>query len=245
MCTLAVARDIFPGAPLVIVANRDEFLSRPSARPRLWRGERIPFVAPRDLEAGGSWLGVNAHRLFVAITNSRKIPSQEGKVSRGGLVVKALGYRKASHAAEAICALDGSSYNGFHLVIADGESAFIVWGDGKKVHRSQLGPGIFVVTEAGFEGQTEREKLVSSFMRGLPKEPPSIGALEKLTQTHAEDPFDGVCNHADSFGYGTKSSTILKLLDDDISIWHCDERPCEGSFKSERALAQELLRLGR
>lgn len=240
MCTLVVARDVFPGAPLVMAANRDEFLARPSAGPELWRDGPIPFVAPRDLLAGGTWLGVNARGVVAAITNRRAVPKRDDRRSRGDLVVLALSHATASAAAEAVFALDGAAFNGFHLTIADRHSAQIVWGDGERMRSRPLAAGIHVITEAGIEGLTHREQRASSFMERLSREIPDVFALRKLLTLHADDPFDGLCNHADAFGYGTKSSTIMTLGEDDISMWHCDERPCEGSFVDMKVLLREL-----
>ena len=66
MCTLVVASHVLPDRPLVVVANRDEQLDRASSPPFAWKEG---FFAPRDDVAGGTWLGVNDHGVFVGITN--------------------------------------------------------------------------------------------------------------------------------------------------------------------------------
>lgn len=238
MCTLVVARHVFPESPLVVAANRDELLARPAAGPRLWRDGPIPFVAPVDLRAGGTWLGVNAERVVVAITNRRSVPNRDDRRSRGELVTKALALPTAEEAAEALASLDGALYNGFHLVMADETSAYLVHGDGERIRSLPLASGVHVITEAGFEGETRREARASAFMRHL--ESPRLDALASLLSTHAEDPFDGLCNHADALGYGTKSSTVMTLSGEGTSMWHCDARPCEGSFEDRGALLKEL-----
>jgi len=226
MCTLVVAREVFPNAPLVIAANRDEFLSRPSAGPTIWRDGGIPFVAPRDLLAGGTWLGVNARSVFAAITNRRDVPKRDDRRSRGELVTKALGLATAKEAAATLAALDGSAYNGFHLVLADGDSAHLVWGDGKRMHAQSLDAGVHVITEEGFDGRSRRARAAFDYVQSLREPDPK--SLAPLLTMHAADPFDGMCNHADALGYGTKSSTIMSLGQGGVSLWHCDTRPCEG-----------------
>src|SRR5580700_6303093 len=89
MCTLVVAVGQFPGFPLVVAANRDERLDRLATPPRLWPGA-MPFVAPRDEVAHGTWLGINAAGLFVGITNRFGVPADPTKASRGGIVLDAL-----------------------------------------------------------------------------------------------------------------------------------------------------------
>lgn len=227
MCTLVVARGVFPNTPLLLAANRDEYLSRLATGPTIWCDGGIPFVAPRDLLAGGTWLGVNARSVVAAITNRREVPKRDDRRSRGELVTKALGFATATEAAEAIASLDGASYNGFHLVIADGETAHLVWGDGQRMHLHPLDGGLHVITEAGFDGKNRRAQAVFDWLRHLDE--PNVEALRPLLTLHASDPFDGLCNHADAIGYGTKSSTVVRFCEDGISMWHCDTRPCEGS----------------
>ena len=88
MCVLAILLE--PGR-LVAAANRDEALDRPSAPP----AEVEPgVVAGRDLLAGGSWLGVNGHGLFVAITNRKSPAAAPDAYSRGLLVRETLRCRR-------------------------------------------------------------------------------------------------------------------------------------------------------
>jgi uncharacterized protein with NRDE domain len=71
MCTLIALHRCVPGKPLVIAANRDEFLARPAEGPALRMRGSGPILAPLDLEAGGTWLGLNARGVFVGLTNLR------------------------------------------------------------------------------------------------------------------------------------------------------------------------------
>jgi uncharacterized protein with NRDE domain len=68
VCTLVFAWQVFTDAPVVAAANRDELLDRPSASPDVI-DESPRVLAPRDEEAGGTWIGYNEHGVFVAITN--------------------------------------------------------------------------------------------------------------------------------------------------------------------------------
>ncbi len=87
MCVLAVFIDLWPGRPLVVAANRDEYLERPSAPPQ----ELEPgIVGGRDLRAGGTWLGANRHGLLVALTNRRAPSRTPESYSRGLLALEAL-----------------------------------------------------------------------------------------------------------------------------------------------------------
>jgi uncharacterized protein with NRDE domain len=71
MCTLIVLHRCVPGTPLVVAANRDEFLDRPAEGPALRMRSAGSIVSPLDLEAGGTWLGLNEHGVFAGLTNLR------------------------------------------------------------------------------------------------------------------------------------------------------------------------------
>ena len=116
MCTLIAFHRCFADAPLVVAANRDEFHERPTEGPALRnasissphrqdrsarggasaRSTRV--VAPRDLRAGGSWLGVSSTGLFAAITNRRCDAPDPKRRSRGLLVMEALAEPSAERA---------------------------------------------------------------------------------------------------------------------------------------------------
>ena len=87
MCVLA----LFLGDRLIVAANRDEFLERPSAPPV----ELEPGIAGgKDLQSGGTWLGINKHGLFVAVTNRHEPAPTADSTSRGLLAIEALRCRK-------------------------------------------------------------------------------------------------------------------------------------------------------
>jgi uncharacterized protein with NRDE domain len=229
VCTLVLARDVFPGHPLVVAANRDELLARPSAGPSLWP-ESIPFIAPKDLQAGGTWIGYSACGVLVAVTN-RRLPAASGgaRTSRGRLVVEALAHSTAALAAEHIGAAPGERYDGFHLVIADRAGAFLVWGDGASIQRRAIEPGLHVVTQLGFDGESPRDAAIRE--RVALMKAPTPEALRSLLTIHGPTPLDGTCVHADEVGYGTRSSTVL-LADASgkAELFWGEGHPCTGEL---------------
>ncbi|MFM7522831.1 MAG: NRDE family protein, partial [Betaproteobacteria bacterium] len=70
MCLIVFAWKLIPQCPLVLAANRDEFFSRPAQSADWWSDQPNVF-AGRDLEGGGTWLGVNRQGRFAALTNIR------------------------------------------------------------------------------------------------------------------------------------------------------------------------------
>jgi hypothetical protein len=139
--------------PLVLLANRDEYFDRPFEAPAL-RDRGHGIVAPKDLRAGGTWLGVNRHGLLAAVTNRREHAPVEGVRSRGLLVTDALALSGARAAASwAKEHLADTAYAGFNLLLADGRDAFVVRHPGAPSPRPprrgdvvELAPGSHVLT---------------------------------------------------------------------------------------------------
>jgi uncharacterized protein with NRDE domain len=120
MCLLLLALESHPTFRLVVAANRDEFYDRPAAAAAFWP-ENPSILAGRDLEAGGTWLGVTLDGRFAALTNFREPGKHKPDApSRGGLVEAFL--QKKTSAAEYVEALSRGkhSYNGFSLLAWDG-----------------------------------------------------------------------------------------------------------------------------
>ena len=88
MCVAAIAWAAHPRWRLVAIGNRDEFHLRPTAQLAAWDNG---IFAGRDLEAGGTWLGVHPVGRFALVTNLRTpgYPRSE-LASRGALVTDAL-----------------------------------------------------------------------------------------------------------------------------------------------------------
>ena len=67
MCLILIGYHMHPACPLVIAANRDEFFQRPSAKAGFWQ-DYPSILARRDLEKGGTWLGIDTSGRVAAVT---------------------------------------------------------------------------------------------------------------------------------------------------------------------------------
>ena len=142
MCVAAVAWLAHPRWRLVAIGNRDEYHERPAA-PLERRDDGI--VAGRDLQSGGTWLGVSEARSqapgrFVLVTNLRGFGLPEvGRVSRGSLVDGLLS-GSGRYGDPASAPLD--VFNPFNLIVADERSATFLTNRPGAL-RTALGPGIY------------------------------------------------------------------------------------------------------
>ena len=85
MCLILFALHQHKDYPLIVIANRDEYYARPTQSAHWWP-DAPDIFAGRDLEASGTWMGVNKKGRFAAVTNVRE-PGSFGpaRLSRGKL----------------------------------------------------------------------------------------------------------------------------------------------------------------
>ncbi|MGH7964325.1 MAG: NRDE family protein, partial [Candidatus Binatia bacterium] len=147
MCTLALYFQVFPQYPIVVAANRDEFLARPSSPPtQLWSA---PWVyGGKDLLVGGTWLGINESGVVAGILNrqSSGAPDLERR-SRGLLCLDALQCPSATTALQCVMTQSATQYNPLNLLIADHTSAYVIsTGNGTFFVVHSLTPGLHLLT---------------------------------------------------------------------------------------------------
>ncbi|EJD50514.1 DUF833-domain-containing protein [Auricularia subglabra TFB-10046 SS5] len=109
-----------PDYALVLGANRDEFLARPT-EPAHFHAFGAPgdsVLAGRDVRAGGTWLGINRLGRIAALTNIREDPGRY-TTSRGELASSFLMERAARTADEHLADLAArpETYAGFNLLL--------------------------------------------------------------------------------------------------------------------------------
>lgn len=124
MCLLFFSYQKTPGYKLVLAANRDEFLCRPTA-PLDFLDQEKTILAGRDLQGGGTWLGITAQLKFAAITNYREPAKKHAEVpSRGEILLNYLTGEKDACDYVHSLAENGDRYNGFNLIIGDRDTLY-------------------------------------------------------------------------------------------------------------------------
>lgn len=141
MCLILFAVLPDPDHRLVVAANRDEQYSRPSAQANWWPD--FPHVlGGRDLEAGGTWLGISRTGRFAAVTNFREDPPDPlPPRSRGELTA---GFLTGGMAAESFLRQvheNADEYRGFNLVLGDDTGFYYYSNRDRKIQ--PLPPGYY------------------------------------------------------------------------------------------------------
>lgn len=235
MCLILVAWRADPGYPLVVAANRDEFHARRSASADFWT-DYPHILAGRDLEAGGTWLGITRSGRFAALTNYRDPARQRPDTpSRGRLVADFL----AGHADidAYLDALRPADYNGFNLLLGDAT------GNGRLVafsnvsgERHVLAPGIYGLSNALLDTPWPKvgagKTALETSLTALPAEhglwhllcDDTIHPDSALPATGVTLAWERLLSAAFIRGadYGTRCSTLVKVGADGTAVF--DER---------------------
>jgi uncharacterized protein with NRDE domain len=153
MCLVALAIDANRRFPLVLAANRDEFFDRPAAPLAWWTPEvgGPPILGGRDLQAGGTWLGLTASGRIALVTNVRRggtAPDPEAP-SRGTLVPQWLRTDLRTDQYWMSVALGG--YAPFNLIAADLRRGECFWASNEANAPRRLERGIFGLSNAGLD----------------------------------------------------------------------------------------------
>jgi uncharacterized protein with NRDE domain len=233
---------------LVIAANRDEFLDRPSEGPELRTTPYGVIVAPRDVLAGGTWLGMNGTGVFAAVTNRRCAEPDPGCRSRGLLVIDALRWPTAREAVEKleIESLEPETYNPFNLFVADRKSCFLVTYDGAP-RRIDLSPGAHVI--GNIDPTAPRTAKLAALDREAERTAGAgadrvLDELAEICRGHGAGggALDDTCVHAG--GYGTRSSALLRLGEtvDDGVFRFANGAPCQTEYDDFTPLLHDLWR---
>jgi uncharacterized protein with NRDE domain len=147
MCILALAWQAHPRWHLVVAGNRDEFHARPSAPLARWT-EPEHVIAGRDLQSGGTWMGVSEQGRFAVVTNLRGYGGpQPDRVSRGALVSDMLagGGRYANPGKATL-----GDFNPFNLILADAKQVQFLSNRPHDI-RSTLAPGVYGLSNGSFD----------------------------------------------------------------------------------------------
>ncbi len=225
MCLILFALGRHRDYPLVVIANRDEYYARPSRTAHWW--DDVPIFAGRDLEAGGTWLGINRQGRFAAVTNVREPGGMTpGKRSRGDLPRGFLeGDADPQVYLEQVLAR-GDDYSGFNLLL--GDSAALWFGSNRGQAPMRIEPGVYGVSNGVFDEnwpklESARDELAALLDGSIDE----AGLLEILTDHRiAPDhrlPSTGVpldiermlsSRFIRSPQYGTRACSVLRFTGD-------------------------------
>ncbi|MCP3101872.1 NRDE family protein [Myxococcus sp. K15C18031901] len=261
MCTIVILRQVHPEWPLVLAANRDELYARPATGPQVLL-ESPRAVGGRDVERGGSWMGVTNGGLFVGLTNQRGGQEQPlAAHSRGEVVLEALRAGSPAAIERYLDTLSGADFRPFNLLYGDATTLRVAYArPGRRlIERADVPPGIHVLPNDTLDStllpKVERARLLAAQVAHQPW-PQLTQGLKTLLADDLLPPADQVpaslveglpddfarrlqalCIHTPA--YGTRSSAIVALGPGHVGHYLVSDRaPCEGPWRDVTGLLQ-------
>ncbi|MCB1773788.1 MAG: NRDE family protein [Gammaproteobacteria bacterium] len=248
MCLVLIAWRMHPRYPLIVAANRDEFYERPTLPAHRWPGAS-GLVAGKDLDAGGTWMGVNAAGRFAAVTNFRELEKGPSNArSRGELVTGYLAGDVSATAYADELANRASLYRGYNLLLHDGGELYCT--SNRATTLVRLPTGVHGVSNGPLDSawpkvERGRQLLAEAIKRHGP-DPDRLFELlrDRTSPADAALPDTGVGPEAERLlgtiaidgtlagrGYGTRSATLLFLDDRGHGKFIERSRSVDGSWR--------------
>jgi uncharacterized protein with NRDE domain len=258
MCLLIVLHRVHPDAPLIVAANRDEWLSRAATASTVLQAHGPRILGGRDDVAGGTWLSINEHGVFAGLTNRPTLTRDPSKRSRGELPLALAQHESAHVAAEQFASsFRPSDFSPAWLFVADRASlALLDMTQGERPAVTHLQPGVHILENRAWHSASGKVRHVRARLAGveqlhgdalfahlhavlrdhtIPQGPPDdsgVPGFDRPRETEA------CCVHAGP--YGTRSSTIVIAKPGERPrVWTSDGPPCTHPLIERTALFTE------
>ncbi|HVA07119.1 MAG TPA: NRDE family protein [Acidimicrobiales bacterium] len=243
MCLLVVASRVVPGTPVLVGANRDEFLSRPAVSAVVLRADTPRIIGGRDEQSGGTWLAVNQHGVFAGLTNQPLGEERDAtKRTRGELPLALASQDTAARSVDHF--LDHYSptdYNGSYLLVGDRDDLFFIDFTGTVEPAAlALPPGVHVLENRPLGSSSPKTDHVGTSLGQLTGDvADDLATMRMVLSDHhiaditRERPETSAnCVHMDEFG--TRSSCIVRVPGEQPSapqVWVAAGSPCNAPFE--------------
>ena len=233
MCLIVFAWKSHPQYKLILAANRDEFFERKTKKAQFWQDDS-QILAGRDLQAGGTWMGITRNGRFAALTNYRDLKDiKENAPSRGKLTAE---YLKENYTVEEFFQKikeNIKEYNGFNLIMGNKDDLWYL--SHKKESLIKIKPGIHglsnhLLNTSWPKVKNGKERMKKIIERDFILSEDLLLALKDETLAPDDQlPDTGVGlelerNLSASFilmdQYGTRCSTILLIDKNDQVLFH-------------------------
>jgi len=241
MCLVALFYRVAEDAPLIVGANREEDYSRPGDLPQLHTNPAL-WIGGVDPRAGGTWFGINAHGVLIAVTNRRKTDLPAEPRSRGLLVRELLACSNAGAASEqAGRELSTNRYLGCNVLCLDSERAIVLHG-GDWLRMRFLPPGLHVLSNGDINDASDRR--VAYALEWLSSHPyrkaaECVSSLTKLCADN-DSQHGPICLHGATRGTVCSSIAALRRPLAGSTYLHAQGSPDRVAYQDYSSLLGQL-----
>ena len=248
MCVVALACNTHPRWRLVLAGNRDEFHARPTAALARWPESGV--IAGRDLQSGGTWVGLDVHGRAAVVTNVRDgFAKPHDGPSRGALPTAFLaGEADAAGTTSGLLA-NADAYAPFNLMLADAAGCWHLGNHPRQ--REALAAGVHGISNGRLDAPWPKTRhLTGALQAWVDAGTDELQAVwDALADEHiapdAALPDTGVGLELErrlspafirGEAYGTRASTIIAIDHDGRGFIHERRFGPDGVFEGETVL---------
>ncbi|HKY00999.1 MAG TPA: NRDE family protein [Burkholderiales bacterium] len=246
MCLILFAHQAHDDYPLIVAANRDEWHNRPTVPSEFW-DTHPDLLAGRDLQAGGTWMGITRAGRFAALTNFRDVEAYDPAAPSRGLLV--LDYLRDRVGAESYLnglAQRAGAYRGFNILAGDMRDLYFY--SNRQSAAVRVEPGVHGLSNALMDTPWPKVRrgmeAIQAQLDGTPTAEALLDLLERTDQAPDEAlPQTGVsldwerrlsAAHILHSEYGTRSATVFLRHRSGQCIWVERSYDPEGHTQIER-----------
>lgn len=160
MCLIALAWNAHPRWRLLLLGNRDEMHARPAAPLARW-DDAPGILAGRDLEAGGTWMGVDDSGRAGVVTNVRDPAAAPDGASRGHLVADYLRGTAGASGHTRVLERRAGEYRPFNLLLFDAATA-VYLGNHPEPRRQEISRGVHGLSNADFNAPWPKTRALTA-----------------------------------------------------------------------------------
>lgn len=244
MCILAIQYKTVSAAPILVAHNREEYYNRPTQAPKIQSG-KPRVICGIDRKAGGTWMGINQHGLFVVVANRHKTNKPYEPRSRGllcrELLSKANAYEAIDHAG---AELRTGNYDGANFLCADATFGAVIYA-GDFIETIELKPGLHLMTNGDLNDHTDARQEFIRRQLTLQKIESPVTFLAMASRSFARKAdADGRRGVVITGGeWGTVCSSLLSLSPrlQNCTFQHAAGPPHETTLDDCSALLRQVL----
>jgi Transport and Golgi organisation 2 len=238
MCTVSWVHQ--PGG-YHLLCNRDEKRTRGAGlAPQEWIRGGVRYIAPTDVDFGGTWIAVNELGLSVCLLNRAVATGSVAGMRSRGLLLRELAW--APSAAECLLwlkQLDLRSFAGFTLLVLepDTPAALAEW-DGEQLVVDPAGNGHIPLTSSSYDPDGVRRSRLNAFARYVDAAKQIDPAdLYRFHASHGPSPdaYSPCMHRADA---ETVSFSWVTVTRDEIRFLYSPASPCQWSASEQRIVSR-------
>ncbi len=236
MCVTIILHNIIRNYPLIIGNNRDEMIYRKFLHPKFIY-EKPKIFAPKDLEQGGTWIGINENKILVNILNKwtgkNNFFGSKNYISRGHLVIELLKLSSIDEMLKKIETIEKDKFMPFQLLIADKNNVYIIIKNKEIEIHNVSNEKIFILGNKDPFQKWEKYEFGYNFLKSknLDSINEIFNSLKQLLSIHNGDKNIPPVDYAVDIGdFKTTSSSII-AINNNIIFEFLNGFPGKGNYK--------------